>query len=126
MFGGANFETEMGLEFIRTMPGIDYIAMGEADRTFPEFLLALDSGTDPAEVPGVACLRGGEVRRPVSRPPFEEMDGPTTMSSLSAPRLSNCYRRGRGGTSQFLSKARAVAGGAKSTIALFAASTPAA
>jgi ribosomal peptide maturation radical SAM protein 1 len=74
LFGGANFEGEMGLELVRTVPCIDYAIIGEGDLSFPEFLIALHEGRDPAEVPGVACRRNGTVTEPHPRPPFQEMD----------------------------------------------------
>ena len=34
VFGGANFDGEMGLEYVRALPWIDYAVLGEADETF--------------------------------------------------------------------------------------------
>jgi hypothetical protein len=48
LFGGANFEGEMGLELVRTVPCIDYAVIGEGDQSFPELLIALARGCDPA------------------------------------------------------------------------------
>ena len=31
MFGGANFESEMGLEYFRVFPWIDFVVPGEAE-----------------------------------------------------------------------------------------------
>lgn len=52
VFGGANFEGEMGDELAR-LPWVDHAIKGEADEAFPEYLEALAVGTDPREVPGV-------------------------------------------------------------------------
>ena len=62
VFGGANFEGEMGREHLRSVPWIDYAIDGEADLALPAFLAALAEGRrspgDPA-----ACVgrRAGEV-----------------------------------------------------------------
>jgi ribosomal peptide maturation radical SAM protein 1 len=54
VFGGANFDGEMGLELVRTIDCIDYAVIGEGDVAFPALLTALAAGTDPGAVPGVA------------------------------------------------------------------------
>lgn len=74
VFGGANFDDEMGPEWARAMDFIDYVVIGEGDQAFPEFLIALRDGSDPAEVPGVVCRRHGSVTPLKSRPLFEAMD----------------------------------------------------
>ena len=74
LFGGSNFEGEMGLELTRAIPCIDYVADGEGDLTFPEFLIALQEGRDPSSVPGIVCRRNGTVRKSGGRPPFEDLD----------------------------------------------------
>lgn len=67
LFGGANFDGEMGIEWVRTMPFIDYAVIGEGDEAFPELLEALRHGRDPALVPGVVCCRNGMVAAPLPR-----------------------------------------------------------
>jgi radical SAM superfamily enzyme YgiQ (UPF0313 family) len=62
VFGGANFDDEMGLELLRSVESIDLAVTGEADVAFPRLLRALATGADPAAVPGVA-RRAGEVTR---------------------------------------------------------------
>lgn len=54
VFGGANFDGEMGLELLRSVDSIDLAVTGEADAAFPGLLRALATGADPATVPGVA------------------------------------------------------------------------
>lgn len=54
VFGGANFDGEMGLELVRSVDCVDYAVIGEGDTAFPALLTALDAGTDPTTVPGVA------------------------------------------------------------------------
>ena len=61
VFGGANFEDEMGLEYVRTLPWIDYAVLGEADETFPALLERLAAGEAIAAMPGVAHAKNGEV-----------------------------------------------------------------
>ena len=53
LFGGANFEGEMGGELVRAFPWIDYAIVGEADETFPAFLATMAAGGSPLEIPGV-------------------------------------------------------------------------
>jgi ribosomal peptide maturation radical SAM protein 1 len=74
LFGGANFDDEMGLEWARAMDCIDYVVIGEGDQAFPEFLGAVRDGGDPAEVPGVVCRRDGAVTPLRPRPLFEALD----------------------------------------------------
>ena len=74
IFGGANFDGEMGREWMRTMPMVDYAVTGEGDLAFPALLVALADGTDPLAVPGVLALRNAEVAGSPPGPPFERMD----------------------------------------------------
>ncbi len=74
LFGGANFDDEMGRELVRGVPAIDYAINGEADRAFPEFLQALAENRDPAAVPGVVCRRNGALRVSEPHPPFDRLD----------------------------------------------------
>lgn len=53
LFGGANFDGEMGAEYVRAIDAIDYAIVGEADESFPRFLHALARKADPRLVPGV-------------------------------------------------------------------------
>lgn len=66
LFGGANFEGEMGAELVRTNAFIDFAVDGEGDAAFVEFLDALTAGGDPASVAGILTRagRGTAVRRP--------------------------------------------------------------
>lgn len=72
VFGGANFDGEMGLELVRSVECIDFAVIGEADAAFPGLLNALAAGTNPATVPGVVCRVGG---RAVATPsPLSSLD----------------------------------------------------
>ncbi|TFV48902.1 RiPP maturation radical SAM C-methyltransferase [Blastococcus sp. TF02A-35] len=74
VFGGANFDGEMGLELVRTVDCIDYAVIGEGDSAFPALLDALAAGEDPAGIPGVARRRGGQVVSTPPAPPLTQLD----------------------------------------------------
>ena len=74
VFGGANFDGEMGLEYVRHTDCIDYAVTGEADVAFPELLAALATGADPGAVPGVVHRRDGTVSVTAARPPYGRLD----------------------------------------------------
>ena len=57
IFGGSNFEGEMGRELTSKIKAIDYAVIGEGDVAFPNFLTALQQGVDPTTIPGV--VKGG-------------------------------------------------------------------
>jgi len=61
VFGGANFEGEMGLEYVRACPWIDFVVIGEGDEVFPKLLdrIALH-GNDSLQ--GIAWRENGSVR----------------------------------------------------------------
>jgi ribosomal peptide maturation radical SAM protein 1 len=61
IFGGANFDGDMGVEFVRALDYIDAAVIGEADDAFPNLLNALATGADPGSVPGVVCRANGQV-----------------------------------------------------------------
>lgn len=54
VFGGSNFEDEMGLEYVRALPWIDYAVIGEGDEVFPALLERLAAGDQVLNMPGVA------------------------------------------------------------------------
>ena len=74
VFGGANFDGEMGLEHVRRADCIDYAVTGEGDVAFPELLAALATGADPGAVPGVIRRTGGTVSATAARPPYGCLD----------------------------------------------------
>ncbi len=61
LFGGANFEDEMGPEYVRAFPFIDLAVVGEADAAFPLVLQRLAAGEDLSDVPGLVRRCGGVV-----------------------------------------------------------------
>ena len=74
LFGGANFEGEMGIELVRTNESIDFALIGEAEDALPEFLTALSAGADPGEISGIASRQGSAVRYHPREGPFNRMD----------------------------------------------------
>jgi ribosomal peptide maturation radical SAM protein 1 len=74
LFGGANFDGEMGLEYVRSVECIDLAVIGEGDQAFPALLIALADGTDPARIPGVARRVDGRVDATPPAPPITRLD----------------------------------------------------
>ncbi len=54
-FGGANMEDEMGPEYARSFPFIDYVMIGEGDCLFPALLRALAVGKVSELMPGLVA-----------------------------------------------------------------------
>nr|WP_255358131.1 RiPP maturation radical SAM C-methyltransferase [Kitasatospora sp. NRRL B-11411] len=75
VFGGANFDGEMGPEYVRRLPWIDCAVIGEADLALPRLAAALSAGRSPVGIPGV-CARAadGELVTTPGEPPFDAMD----------------------------------------------------
>ena len=60
LFGGSNFESDMGLEYFRVFPWIDYVVPGEAEDVLPQLVKYIEQGNGP--VPrGVIHRCEGEV-----------------------------------------------------------------
>jgi ribosomal peptide maturation radical SAM protein 1 len=68
VFGGAHYDGDMGLEYFRAFPWIDYIVVGEGELPFPALAAQVCTGQE-GEVPdGVAYRENGAVRyRPNTR-----------------------------------------------------------
>jgi ribosomal peptide maturation radical SAM protein 1 len=62
VFGGANFDGEMGPELVRTIDCVDVAVIGEGDEAFPRLLSALAAGTDLDAIPGLARRLDGHVK----------------------------------------------------------------
>lgn len=73
IFGGANFQGEMGIELLRKTACIDYVAIGEADDSFPAFLAAIADGRDTQDIPNIVGRLGLE-REPVLMAPTTDLD----------------------------------------------------
>lgn len=59
VFGGANFDGDMGKEFVRVLPYLDYAVSGEGDRVFPQLVQRVAEGREPLGLPGVMGRNGG-------------------------------------------------------------------
>jgi len=62
VFGGANWEGEMGLELMRQFPFVDYACSGEADWLFPELVARLAAGQTTPSLPGLFYRNGDAVQ----------------------------------------------------------------
>ena len=63
VFGGANYDGEMGLEHLRAWPWIDYVVVGEGEVPFPTLVRQLLDGTEHEEPPaGVAYRKDNAIR----------------------------------------------------------------
>ena len=62
VYGGANFDGDMGAEYVGTLPWLDYIVTGEGDVALPRLLAQLAAADRPADavcrVPGVLTSAG--------------------------------------------------------------------
>lgn len=58
VFGGANYDGEMGLEYFRAFPFIDYVVVGEGEEVFPELVRYLLGGKSGSVPNGVAYREG--------------------------------------------------------------------
>ena len=77
MFGGANFDGEMGAELMRAVDWIDYVVVGEADDVFPRLLAAMagDDADDAPPLPaGVLHRKGDTIRGQGRTPTILELD----------------------------------------------------
>ena len=60
VFGGSNFESEMGVELHRHFPFIDVVCSGEADHIFPEVVRRVRVQEPLFDLGGVTCRVQGE------------------------------------------------------------------
>jgi ribosomal peptide maturation radical SAM protein 1 len=74
VFGGANFDDEMGPEYVRVVPCIDYAVIGEGDLIFPVLLAHLADGNSPIGLPGVWGRSDGKVAGDGAGPMVRDMD----------------------------------------------------
>ena len=85
VFGGANFEGDMGVEYVRALPWIDYAVLGEGDVAFPELVSRLSDGHDPSGIPGVSHrVKGTTVRA-------DEPSQVRDMNTLPVPDYSDYF-----------------------------------
>ena len=87
LFGGANFEDDMGPAYLEAFDWVDYAILGEADSAFGDFLGAIASGRDPLTIPGVAGRVGGRVVVNRASSPAKTMD------DLPVPQYDEYFER---------------------------------
>ena len=61
VFGGANYDGEMGLEYFRAFPFIDHVVVGEGEEVFPELVRYLLGGKAGIVPSGVAYREGATI-----------------------------------------------------------------
>jgi ribosomal peptide maturation radical SAM protein 1 len=74
VFGGANFDDEMGQEYFRVLPFIDYVVIGEGDLIFPALLACIADERPPTGLPGVWGRLNGQVVGEGTGPKAPDMD----------------------------------------------------
>jgi ribosomal peptide maturation radical SAM protein 1 len=62
VFGGANYDGEMGLEQLRAFPWIDYVVVGEGEDVFLPLVQSILRPSEASLPPGIAYREGGQVR----------------------------------------------------------------
>lgn len=62
VFGGANYDGEMGAEYFRAFPWIDYVVIGEGEDVFPELVTRILAGEPQVMLPGVMARRGFQIQ----------------------------------------------------------------
>lgn len=79
IFGGGNCDGAQGPALHRNFDFLDYVVSGEGERVFPQFLAALEEGSDMSAIPGLSWRSEGRSRSncPASAPvPVEEIPTP--------------------------------------------------
>lgn len=61
VFGGANFDGEMGLEQFRAFPWIDYVVSGEGEHSFPPLVQRILLKQESDIPPGIAHRKNGAI-----------------------------------------------------------------
>ncbi len=61
VFGGANFDGTMGLEYFRAFPWIDYVVVGEGEATFPVLAEKILRGREDNFPSGVTYRKDGQI-----------------------------------------------------------------
>jgi ribosomal peptide maturation radical SAM protein 1 len=75
VFGGANYDGEMGPEYVRAFPWIDYAVVGEGDEALPQIVGRLARGESALGLPGVVARVGESVVKDGSAPLVRDLDG---------------------------------------------------
>jgi ribosomal peptide maturation radical SAM protein 1 len=74
VFGGANMEAEMGPEYARAFPFIDFVLSGEGDSTFPALLRALACKRPVPQLPGLTVRNGSGLHPGGQAAPLTDLD----------------------------------------------------
>jgi ribosomal peptide maturation radical SAM protein 1 len=74
VFGGANYDGEMGPEYVRAFPWIDYAVVGEGDDALPALVARIARKESALSVPGVAGRVDGAVKNGAA-PIIRDLDG---------------------------------------------------
>ncbi len=74
LFGGANFDGDMGREYVRGLPFIDYVVSGEADEILPRLVSRVAAGVSPLGLPGVSGRKEHAVVDGGSTPAVHNLD----------------------------------------------------
>jgi ribosomal peptide maturation radical SAM protein 1 len=90
VFGGANMEGEMGVEYARAFDFLNYVVIGEGDRAFPALLAALRDGNDLSRMPGLAYRRADGTQVHTGQAPPER-----DLNSLPTPDYDEFFARFR-------------------------------
>ena len=62
VFGGANYDGEMGLEYFRAFPFIDHVVIGEGEETFPALVRTILDGKGERVPNGVTYRQGDQIK----------------------------------------------------------------
>lgn len=74
LFGGANFDDVMGLEYVRKIDAVDLAVIGEGDVSFPKLLEAILNEESLDKVPGLARMVGGSLHYTPTESPFNDLE----------------------------------------------------
>ena len=74
VFGGANYDGEMGPEYVRAFPWIDYAVVGEGDQALPALVARVARNESALDVPGVAGRREDGAVKNGSAPNIRDLD----------------------------------------------------
>jgi ribosomal peptide maturation radical SAM protein 1 len=74
VFGGANMESEMGLEYARAFPFIDFVVSGEGDAVFPALLHGLNTNKLPTQLPGLVARSPDGLRTAGQAAPLTDLN----------------------------------------------------
>lgn len=89
IFGGANMEDEMGPEYARAFPFIDYVVVGEGDIVFPMLLRYLAAKQQPGEIPGLVMRSEGGIKYCSQALPVRNLD------ALPTPNYKEFFARSK-------------------------------